>query len=237
VLTFVYDGTYKTASPIVTGVVPGDDAIVTVTGGGTHPDTYPLSVSVGNPDYRLADGEDGKAELVIEKASVTVGFDTLTFVYDGKEHAPAPYAASGLVGSDTVSFTTNANGGVNVGTYNVTVSLDDDRYVLVNDVSSEFTVTPAPVSVLWSNNGTPTARFIDVNGESVELAVKYYSVVNGVREQLDFAPAEPGRYVAVASVSEYTDYSFSATEYEFVIEEEASKMPPEENDTKGDAQV
>jgi len=133
----IYDGTDE-AAVTVTGssdILSGDEVTITATGrfasanAGKHTVTVTPTAITGPKaqNYRLASGLTGTAQAEILPATVIFEVGTASFIYDGKVKAVEVTAE--LNGKSFTGFTVSYAPAepVNVGTYTVTVTLNDSR--------------------------------------------------------------------------------------------------------------
>ena len=121
-------------------------------------------------------------QFYIDKKDITVSWSGSTFVYSKENKLPSVEAtvAGGVVEGDTVNVTASGEK-IDVGNYTATVTTDNENYNITNKTFG-FTITPKPITVVWSSNTTfiysgslqaPTVSTgNDVcSGDTVELTV------------------------------------------------------------------
>ena len=106
----------------------------------------------------LGDGQDSDTP---EKSTLTVTIvGDLTYVYDGKAHTPNVEVKDGedsLIQGEDFNVVYDKN--VDAGTATVTVSwIDSGKYTEFDPVTKEFTITPKPITVTWTDVGPFTAN-------------------------------------------------------------------------------
>ena len=127
------------AAEIASGLLPGDDCTVTVSGGnekdaGTHTAT---AVSLGNSNYALPQ------ECAVQYTILPVELHTLVWsnselTYTGKELAPKASAVENVVAGDTVTFAVPT--ATEVGTYVVSAVSENSNYVVADANTCSFTI-------------------------------------------------------------------------------------------------
>ena len=143
----------------------------------------------GTMNYYLTDGNESGITAVstgysIAKKEVTVSWiegdgwsvegDVATGVYNGSAKAPS-VTVGGIVGDDAyVVSVADSSKGTNVGTYSGLqwdiTGADSGNYEITNDASLSFAITPAPLTVTWSDtdrlvyNGEAQAPGYEVSG-------------------------------------------------------------------------
>lgn len=128
---------------------------------GTYTVQYYMTDANGNATYGSADAPQSLI-VAIAKAQGTITFGTLTFVYDGQNHAPTCTVTNGYA----FSIRTLRKGGVgapftrDVGTYTIEVSYTNNENYLDCSKMETFTITPKEIGITWGDaqftyNGTP----------------------------------------------------------------------------------
>ena len=228
----VYDGTAKSVTATATGIEEGDSVTVTVTGGtetnaGTYTATAVLT-GTGAGYYKLP--EAATQSYTISKASVTA--PTITNkVYTG-ETLTADVAAS-----DIYSVSAN-DGGVNVGEYDVVLTLaDSNNYTWpdsddaaktlkfnITQAANEWTTEPSIASVTYGTAVSPlgAAKFGDVS-------VTYAGTDDTSYEESATAPTAAGSYTAKFRVAGTDNYTELSTNAGFTIAKAGSQTEVEAN--------
>ena len=91
-------------------------------------------------------------ELTVARRAVTVKWsERVSFTYNGAEQAPAATAQNVAEGDSLTLIVTGAE--TDAGSYTATVAAASvtGNYVLAEDATVEFTITPKPIDVAWSN--------------------------------------------------------------------------------------
>lgn len=164
---------------IASGLLPGDDCTVTVSGGneknaGTHTAT---AVSLSNSNYALPQ------ECAVQYTILPVKLHTLVWsntelTYTGKELAPKASAVENVVAGDTVTFAVPT--ATEVGTYVVSAVSENSNYVVADDANScsftiampEITLTGAENDQLtWYLQGTTIFVSGVTAGETIKVSV------------------------------------------------------------------
>ena len=140
------------AAEIASGLLPGDDCTVTVSGGnekdaGTHTAT---AVSLSNSNYALPQ------ECAVQYTILPVELHTLVWsntelTYTGKELAPKASAEENVVAGDTVSFAVPT--ATEVGTYVVSAVSENSNYVVADDANTcSFTIAMPEIKLTGAEN-------------------------------------------------------------------------------------
>ena len=151
-------------------------------------------------------------ELTVARRAVTVKWsESVSFIYNGAEQAPAATAQNVVEGDSLTLTVTGAQ--KDVGTYTATVEAASvtGNYVLAEDATVKFTIAPKSIGVAWGNtaftyNGLaqkPTATATGlVEGDSLTLTV--------TGEQTN-ANAEGETYTATVKAFEQGNYKLEST--------------------------
>ena len=151
-------------------------------------------------------------ELTVARRAVTVKWsESVSFIYNGAEQAPAATAQNVVEGDSLTLTVTGAQ--KDVGTYTATVEAASvtGNYVLAEDATVKFTIAPKSIGVEWGNtaftyNGLaqkPTATATGlVEGDSLTLTV--------TGEQTN-ANAEGETYTATVKAFEQGNYKLEST--------------------------
>ena len=137
---------------IASGLLPGDDCTVTVSGGnekdaGTH---TAKAVSVSNSNYALPQ------ECAVQYTILPVELHTLVWsntelTYTGKELAPKASAEENVVAGDTVTFAVPT--ATEVGTYVVSAVSENSNYVVADDANTcSFTIAMPEIKLTGAEN-------------------------------------------------------------------------------------
>lgn len=137
---------------IASGLLPGDDCTVTVSGGnekdaGTH---TAKAVSVSNSNYALPQ------ECAVQYTILPVELHTLVWsntelTYTGKELAPKASAEENVVAGDTVTFAVPT--ATEVGTYVVSAVSENSNYVVADDANTcPFTIAMPEIKLTGAEN-------------------------------------------------------------------------------------
>ncbi len=139
-----------------------------------------------------------------ERLTALVSLSNLTQVYDGMPKSPTITTdASGL--STNVTYNGSSTVPTNAGTYTVVATVTNPSYV--GSISGTFTISPAPVTIAFSNtlqnyDGTPKVVTATTTPSGVALNVTYAGS--------SVAPTAIGNY-ALSATSADTNYTGSAT--------------------------
>ncbi|MBL6448917.1 gliding motility-associated C-terminal domain-containing protein [Fulvivirga sp. 29W222] len=200
-LSVVFDGNPKLATATTN---PADLSLSFTYDGSATPPTnagsYNVVATVSDPNYTGAASD----VFVISKATATITFGSLSFVYDGtSKNASATTSPSGL----TVNFTYNdsAIAPVNAGSYAVEGTVNTPNYM--GSSSATLTISQATASVTISSleqnyDGSPKPVTVTTIPAELGTVITY----NGSTT----VPSAVGTYTVVVTVSE-TNYSGSAT--------------------------
>ncbi|MDE6273990.1 MAG: hypothetical protein K2L87_02970, partial [Clostridiales bacterium] len=182
--TLVYNGTFQGPTAYVSNIISPDTCDVTVVGKQVNAGTYTATaIYLSNTNYKLSsDADMNSTEYTIERAPLSIAFETLTTVYGTN----LDLSVTGNLGNGEVTYTM-ASGGtgsarveggtlipVTVGTVLVTVDIEQTQNYKAFHEDLEITITPRPVSLSWAYpaftyNGTmqaPVATVTNlVNGD------------------------------------------------------------------------
>ena len=176
--SFVYDNTDKLPTVYYYDVFNNRiDLDVAANGDNKNVGTFGATAIAADANYEL--NNLTKNDLTIEAATLTVAWENTVLTYNGQIQEPTPIL-SGVMNGDSVEAMVSVAEGehVNVGDYTASATVSDSNYFL--DVNSQtFSIIAKPVDVIWGSlnvlyNGEsqkPTAKYINVNGEDVFLAV------------------------------------------------------------------
>jgi len=193
-LSLVYTGAAQTLTAHIaedpTGVCVLTPATVTNAG------SYPVSATCTGDTHSAS----GNATAVVAKATGTVAWGQLSFVYNGATHAVTATIAQEPATSCTVSGTV----GPNVGNYPVNASCSGTNYDASG--SNNASVTPAAATVSLSYlvqayDGSPKSALVETTPPGLAVAVTY----NGSTSP----PIAVGSYPLVATIAD-PNYSGSA---------------------------
>ncbi len=176
--SFVYDGTELVPETVIGGVIDGDSLGNHTQGGATNAQAaaYTAQVEWNNANYLLT---NTSTVFYIAKANYDMSGVTMTdkqVVYDGTTHSI--FVKGELpTGADGEQLRVIYEGEcINVGepvTVTATFATDSTNYNVPSSMSAKLTVTPASVTVTWTNtslvyNGLeqqPTAQYTGIIGE------------------------------------------------------------------------
>jgi|GEM_PF-6947584 len=201
---FTYDGNNHKPDATYTDV---DGKIVTldVTGEQSAAGTYTAATTIADANYKA---DNLTSDFTINKKQLTredlgdLTFNDKTVTYDGTEQS---VVVNIIPKFDDVTYTNNT--GTNAGTYNAKATVtakEDSNYTGSVELNATLTINPKEVEIAWVgdsfvfNNApqAPTASYIDVNNNTVNLTV------TGARTDVGTA------YVASTTI---TDGNYTAT--------------------------
>ena len=142
--------TYGDADPeltaTVTGSVAGDAIAYTLTrAAGNTAGTYPITVTLGsNPNYQIT---TTNATFTINKKAATVAADSLGKIY-GNADPELTATVTGIVESDVIVYSLSRELGDSVGTYAISVTLDNNPNYEVTTTDAVFTITKRAATVV-----------------------------------------------------------------------------------------
>lgn len=193
--SLVYNGSAQAPGYVVSGW-QGDDSsnyTLELTGqetnaGVNYTATLTLTTTGTTMNYYLTDGDESDTTAVstrysISPKEVTVSWtendgwsvegDVATGVYNGSAQAPS-VTVEGIVGGDDYAVAVaDSSKGTDVGTYSglqCITGADSGNYIITNGSSLSFAITPAPLTVTWSDtdrlvyNGEAQAPGYEVSG-------------------------------------------------------------------------
>lgn len=178
----------------------------------TDSDTVSVT-AVFTPDYDNADNLNySETEFVVNVAVLPVVIDIAwganKYVYSGKATPDMVYTAT-AAGENVLLTLTYEGDRVNVGSYTVTASINDNNYRLPENASVEVEIVPATVTVSFGSQS-----YEIVEGDEFEPTVKYEGFVNGETEEVLTRRAEydthtlPGSYSLELSGARADNYRF-----------------------------
>ncbi|MCI1735532.1 MAG: leucine-rich repeat protein [Bacilli bacterium] len=161
-----YDG--NSHSLAIAGTLPTGVTVSYSGNGNVHAGTYGVTASFSGDSLNYEPIPDKTANLVINKASLTLSLSGKSVVYDGSAHS---LEVSGFLPSGVVVSYTN-NGQTNAGTYTVTASVVDNtgNYLAVADMSANLVIQKADYdlsSVSFNDTSVTydgTAHSLTING-------------------------------------------------------------------------
>ena len=165
----------------------------------TDSDTVSVT-AVFTPDYDNADNLNySETEFVVNVAVLPVVIDIAwganKYVYSGKATPAMVYTAT-AAGENVLLTLTYEGDRVNVGSYTVTASINDNNYRLPENASVEVEIVPATVTVSFGSQS-----YEIVEGDEFEPTVKYEGFVNGETEEVLTRRAEYDTYTLPGSYS------------------------------------
>lgn len=174
-VAFTYNG--KEQSPTVTAEGINNVAVeITISGKATNAGNHTLRLSSKNSNYTL---DTTSISYTIDKAEASVIWGAATvFTYSGSNQAPTASITNLANPSSTIRLTVSG-AKTDVGTYTATASTTNTNYTLVGDLTTEFTINPRSVNVVWESltltySGvaqTPVAKATGVNSYNIPLTV------------------------------------------------------------------
>lgn len=178
----------------------------------TDSDTVSVT-AVFTPDYDNADNLNySETEFVVNVAVLPVVIDIAwganKYVYSGKATPDMVYTAT-AAGENVLLTLTYEGDRVNVGSYTVTASINDNNYRLPENASVKVEIVPATVTVSFGSQS-----YEIVEGDEFEPTVKYEGFVNGETEEVLTRRAEydtytlPGSYSLELSGARADNYRF-----------------------------
>ena len=165
------------------------------------------------PDYDNADNLNySETEFVVNVAVLPIVIDIAwganKYVYSGKATPDMVYTAT-AAGENVLLTLTYEGDRVNVGSYTVTASINDNNYRLPENASVEVEIVPATVTVSFGSQS-----YEIVEGDEFTPTVKYEGFVNGETEEVLTRRAEydtytlPGSYSLELSGARADNYTF-----------------------------
>lgn len=165
----------------------------------TDSDTVSVT-AVFTPDYDNADNLNySETEFVVNVVVLPVVIDIAwganKYVYSGKATPDMVYTAT-AAGENVLLTLTYEGDRVNVGSYTVTASINDNNYRLPENASVEVEIVPATVTVSFGSQS-----YEIVEGDEFGPTVKYEGFVNGETEEVLTRRAEYDTYTLPGSYS------------------------------------
>lgn len=165
----------------------------------TDSDTVSVT-AVFTPDYDNADNLNySETEFVVNVAVLPVVIDIAwganKYVYSGKATPDMVYTAT-AAGENVLLTLTYEGDRVNVGSYTVTASINDNNYRLPENASVKVEIVPATVTVSFGSQS-----YEIIQGDEFTPTVKYEGFVNGETEEVLTRRAEYDTYTLPGSYS------------------------------------
>lgn len=178
----------------------------------TDSDTVSVT-AVFTPDYDNADNLNySETEFVVNVAVLPVVIDIAwganRYVYSGKATPDMVYTAT-AAGENVLLTLTYEGDRVNVGSYTVTASINDNNYRLPENASIKVEIVPATITVSFGSQS-----YEIIQGDEFTPTVKYEGFVNGETEEVLTGRAEydtytlPGSYSLELSGARADNYRF-----------------------------
>lgn len=178
----------------------------------TDSDTVSVT-AVFTPDYDNADNLNySETEFVVNVAVLPVVIDIAwganKYIYSGKATPDMSYTAT-AAGENVLLTLTYEGDRVNVGSYTVTASINDNNYRLPENASVEVEIVPATITVSFGSQS-----YEIIQGDEFTPTVKYEGFVNGETEEVLTRRAEydtytlPGSYSLELSGARADNYTF-----------------------------
>ena len=176
----------KQLTATVKGATDGEDVAFTLNNNGkTNADSYVVTVSLNNDNYTLDGVSNTSEDLIIKAQKVSIVWGENEFEYDGTMKQLTA-TVKGATDGASVNFTLNKNGKISVGSYVVTVSLNNDNYTLdgVSNTSEDLIIKAQKVTIAWGTNeftydGTEKQLTATVKGATDGEDVAFNLVNNG----------------------------------------------------------
>ena len=222
---FTYDGTVKTPSAELVGVVSGDACSLTVSGGAKNVGTHQAQASLtGSDASNYVISGSSSTSFTISKKTVTITWGNTSFAYDGSVKTPS--AGLSGVASGTDCTVTVTGGTKTAGSHTAKAVLsgtDAGNYALSGNDETTFTIAPKELTITWTNRSftydgtmkTPKATLSGVvSGEVCKADVAGSAKTAGDhRAMATLTGADAANYVLPES-SKYTTFTISpATVY------------------------
>ena len=160
-----YNGQPQTqGAPISSGFVTGDAITISGTASGKNAGSYTSALNVTGADAGNYNITISNADLVIDKAALTVTGNSLSSTYNGQTQSVTGWTANGLLGTDTtadlVNVTANGASGRNAGSYTNTVTAGTQTNYIITTQNGSLDIAKANASV----SGTTTN--VTYNGQT-----------------------------------------------------------------------
>ncbi len=176
------------ASVPASEIVSGDSVTLSYTGYSNNKNVgsnYTVTATTANKNYTIG---NPTAEYSIIARTLTVTWEnTSSYVYNGQ--AQYPRATFGNTANETVNPTYSNYNNKNVGSYTVSVALNNSNYTLSGELSKEYSITALELVLSWSStsftyNGraqAPTVAFVNkITGDTVNPVYSSTSANIGV---------------------------------------------------------
>ncbi|MCL1900859.1 MAG: MBG domain-containing protein [Firmicutes bacterium] len=183
--TFIYNGNNQ--NPAISNVITDngveilpEDIQIT---GGINAGNYTATASIDNNNYIIIN--PSKSFSIVEASITLTWSDTDTFIYNGNTRNPN---ISGILtdnGVEILPEDIQITGGINVGNYTATASIDNNNYIIVNP-SKSFSIEEASIKIIWSGeliyNGQvqiPSYIVTDTDDEQITDFILSTKIVSG----------------------------------------------------------
>ncbi|MBQ8689059.1 MAG: hypothetical protein IJ515_01700 [Clostridia bacterium] len=174
---FVYDGSAKTLTATVGGVIGDDVVSISYTNSnsngyvGTHTVT---AVSLGNDNYQLP--ANPFCNYTITKRLLTLTWDTTTsFVYDGAIHSVTAEVGNTVFGDSVILTYSSTSTNTNKGNYtSEVVGINNPNYQLPSNVKCAYEITARELTVVWD-----TTTEFTYDGTAKTVPATFDNVVPG----------------------------------------------------------
>ena len=205
---FVYNGEAQVPSATYNDV-KGNVITLTVNGAMTDVGTNYPATAVGNDDNYSLNNPNTTFSISVYEAAVI--WENTEFIFDGQPHKPTAYFMD--VNGHRVDITvTGEQTNARTSAYTANATHDDKNYRLTN-TSSQYTISPKTVAVIWENleftydgkSHVPEAYYMDVTSSRV------YLTVNGAKTNASTKP-----YTATAYGTD-NNYKLEGVSEEYVI--------------------
>lgn len=204
----VEEYTYDTDSHVpsamyLSGLLEGDNyGRLRVTGSAVNAGIYTAMASTTSGNYVV---ENNQQTFIINPRPIGITWGETNFIYNGESQAPLAVVNARDLLTNVECNVIVGGAQKNVGSYTAIVeSLSDSNYVVVEDNSTSFVISPKKVNIHWSDTEfdytgkeiAPEANIEGVvSGDSVELIVKGGAV-----------DAKSGAYTATATGLDNPNY-------------------------------
>ncbi|MBO6214864.1 MAG: hypothetical protein J6N76_04930, partial [Lachnospiraceae bacterium] len=146
--------------------------------------------------------------VTISKAKLTYTWGTTSWIYDGNAHLPQIGSLSGKADGDNIIATVTSDGDTAgksaVGTYTAAVAFSGDvaNYELPTELTTEFSITKASLTIKWSDE---TTFLYNMNTQAPVATATFNNGRKDITLEVSGAEKNVGSHTAVVDMSAYKD--------------------------------
>ena len=140
----------------IVGAVTGEDTELLLglvyTGEAKNVGSYEATASLASSENDYYIQNNANQSFTIAEKLLTLTWSAATsFVYNREAQSPTA-TIDGVIGSDIVNLAlSDTSSHINVASYSVTASIDNDNYKLPNNTTRNYTITAKPLTITWDS--------------------------------------------------------------------------------------